>query len=68
MSDLRYSEIISTNITHRVFTAQKYINQTEFALSEGVTILKTIEDYLQIPFTLPKLDQAAIPDFSVEGL
>lgn len=33
----------------------------EFALNEGRSALKTLEDMFKIKYTLPKIDQAAIP-------
>lgn len=71
VSDFEYKEFIATkefSTTQRVFTSKEYINQTSYSLVEGITILKAIENYLQVPFTLPKLDHAAIPDTKVGGL
>lgn len=53
--------------THRVFANDRVINHTSYALVEGITILKALENYLQVSFALPKLDQAAIPDSKVGG-
>lgn len=71
VSDFEYREFIATKenpTTQRVFTIKEYVNQTSYALTEAITILKAIENYLQVPFTLSKLDHASIPDTRVGGL
>lgn len=52
----------------RVFTHKSYLNQTKHALLEGEALLKAISDYVQVPYSLSKMDQAAIPDFRSGGL
>lgn len=54
----------STGFPHRVFARPNAINQTGLTLEAGEKILTAIETFLDVPFTLPKMDQAAIPDFS----
>lgn len=71
VSDFESNEFIATNeypTTQRVFTRHEYINQTSHGLVEGITIFKAIENYLQVPFMLPKIDQVAIPGSRIEGL
>lgn len=71
VSDFEYNEFIATNdfpTTQRIFTSKDYINQTSYSLVEAITTLKAIGNYLQFPFTLSKLDHAAIPDIRVGGL
>lgn len=46
-----------------IYTSQETLNQTQYGLTEGVAILNALEKYLNVPYGLPKLDQAAIPDF-----
>lgn len=54
--------------THRVFANDKVINHTSYALVEAITILRALENYLQVSFPLPKIDQAVIPDSKVGGI
>lgn len=71
VSEFEYREFNATNglpTTQRVFTSKDYINQTSYALIEGVTLLNAIGNYLQIPFVLQKLDHASIPYTWVGGL
>ncbi|KAM6980560.1 endoplasmic reticulum aminopeptidase 1-like [Aplochiton taeniatus] len=46
-----------------VFVGSHHINQTQHALQAAVELLDFYEEYFQIPYSLPKLDLVAIPDF-----
>lgn len=46
----------------RTYAPANYINQTRYALTETVPILKAITKYLETPFAISKLDQVAIWD------
>lgn len=70
VSDFECNEFKGTDgfpTTQRVFTRHDYINQTSHALVEAITILTAIGNYVGVPFTLPKLDQVAIPGSRIEG-
>ncbi len=43
-------------------------NETKLALDSGAIMLAGLEDYYQIPYPLPKMDQVAIPDFYYGGM
>ncbi len=47
----------------RVFATPGKKDQCAFALDVGVRVLEYFEDYFSIPYPLPKLYMAAIPDF-----
>lgn len=71
VSDFVYKESVVSNtnpVRQRVYTNAQQINQTDYALSEGVKILNAIADYLDVKFSLSKMDQVAIPDFKAGGL
>lgn len=73
VSDFKNTETISnvgnevTPFRHRVFAKPQEVNNTEYALAEGERILNAIADYVQTEFSIPKMDQAAIPQFSAGG-
>lgn len=71
VSDFQYAEknVSDSNpIYQRVFTSKNKLNQTAYALDEGVKILNAISKYVSVEFTLKKMDQAAIPNFRAGGL
>lgn len=47
---------------HRIFARPTAMNDTNFALESSVLITKALEEYLQIDYTMAKMDQVAIPD------
>lgn len=41
----------------RIFATPTAYNETEFLLGESEKAVKVLENYLQLPYALPKLDQ-----------
>lgn len=71
VSDYTFTRINATdenNTTQRVFANKESIDQTSYALIEGIHILKAMENTLQVPFSLPKLDHASITYTVVGGM
>lgn len=69
VSDLDYREFDATNeysTKHRAFAIKDYVNQTSFALNFGADVVKTLNHYLNVPYTLPKLDHSVIPGISCD--
>ncbi|KAK4769586.1 hypothetical protein SAY86_027736 [Trapa natans] len=54
----------SDGIKVRVYTQIGKIHQGKFALHVAVKILELYEGYFGVPYSLPKLDMIAIPDFA----
>jgi len=52
----------------RVLTTPGKKEQGRFALDVGIRALEFYEDYFCIPYPLPKLDMAAIPDFAAGAM
>lgn len=71
VSDFEYKEnkmsFDGTTFRHRVFAKPTEVKNTGYALDEGEHILNAIANYVQIYFSLPKMDQAAIPEFRAGG-
>ena len=64
VADLEYIETTTKNGTlMRVFATPGNKERCEFALEVSTKALEYFEDYFGIPYPLPKMDLAAIPDF-----
>ncbi len=55
-------------VPHRVFARPNAINQSSLILDAGVKILDAIGNYLGVDYSLPKMDQVAVPDFSAGAM
>jgi aminopeptidase N len=56
------------NGSFAVWTRRDAIEQADYALQVGPSILKYFEQYFQIPFPLPKIDMVALPDFAAGAM
>lgn len=66
VSDYEYTEKVASDnnpYPQRVFTTKNKLHQTQYALNEGVNVLNAIENYLQVPYSLPKIDQTVVPNY-----
>jgi aminopeptidase N len=52
----------------RVYARKQLIDSAEYAMSIGPRVLKFYGDYFTIPYPLPKMDLAAIPDFAAGAM
>ncbi|XP_033739761.1 aminopeptidase Ey-like [Pecten maximus] len=53
----------TNNVLFGVYTTPANINQTGLALQLGSSLLDSFEEYFNISFSLPKLDNVGLPDF-----
>ena len=58
-----YESIDGRNVSIRLWTRSDKLNQLEFAISKVPKILAALENYLNVPYSLPKLDLVAIPGY-----
>lgn len=64
--DFTYVQDTTGRVPHRVFASPQSILDGEAALAIEVSgrILSMFEEYLGVNYTLPKMDQSVIPNFS----
>lgn len=70
VSDFKFVDNLPTSkLRHRVYANPKIYETGQYAVAEGEKVLDAIASYLRVPFSLPKMDQVAIPDpdFSAGG-
>lgn len=61
VTDFRFrANEANSSLPMRVFATPNAYNRTGFLLSEGEKAVKALENYLQVPYALPKLDQIAL--------
>lgn len=70
VSDFSFTESTGEFVHQRVFGRPESIANGEgaFAIEVSGKILRGFEDYLGVNYSLPKMDQAAIPDFAAGEL
>ncbi|XP_031626298.1 puromycin-sensitive aminopeptidase-like, partial [Contarinia nasturtii] len=62
VSNFAFKEQLDHNgLKHRVFVKPTEIENAYFAVNESAKILNAFSDYLQVNYSLPKMDQIAIP-------
>lgn len=65
VSDFEYLENeFDGRVPHRTLARPNAVHLTEFALRTGVDMLDALNGYIGVNYTLPKMDQAAVPGFS----
>lgn len=67
VSDFPHKTSSNGTFTHRIFTPPRDIENAQRGLEDGVKILKAFENYLNVGFSFPKMDQVDVPQFAAGG-
>lgn len=63
VSDFPYLSDPNATIPHRAFARPNGINNSEFILNVGNQMMDELVKYFGVNYSLPKIDQVAIPNF-----
>lgn len=58
-----YQSIDGRNVSIRIWTHSHKFDRLDFAVSMVPKVIRAFEEYLNVPYSLPKLDMIAIPGF-----
>lgn len=61
--ETRYHSITGKNVTIRLWTSHHQMSRLDFALNLAPKVMQTLENYLNTPYSLPKLDMITIPGY-----
>lgn len=62
ISEFESKSLINKNgFEHRIFAQPNGMAAADFGLTVGLRTMDAFEEYLGVKFTLPKMDQAAVP-------
>lgn len=67
ISDLRNITNAPNYFPHRIFVRAQDLDAAEFGLAHGDVLLDALQDYVQVNYSLPKMDQIAISDMHFTG-
>lgn len=59
---------IGGNSTIYTFSRPDYLNQIQYVSGEVPKLLKTMEDFTESRYEMPKLDLFAVPDFKSDAI
>lgn len=68
VSDYAYLEDATVEPKQRVYSQPPKIEDSRYALQAGVAIMKGLEDYLNVPYSISKMDQFGIPQFAAGAM
>lgn len=68
VSDFSYISSPNSTVPQRIFARSNIINSSEFVLNVGIQMMDELVNYFGVNYSLPKMDQAGIPNFRYGGM
>lgn len=68
VSDMKNMTNAPNRFPHRIFVPQPDLDAAEYGLKHSEIVLNTLQQYLQVNFSMPKMDQAVVPDMYSWGI
>lgn len=62
------SSSVTRDLPQRTFARPDSVHQATLMLNAGERIMDALQEYFGVNYTLPKMDQAGIPDFSAGAM
>lgn len=68
VSDFESKTRSNGRIVQRVFARPNAIQHGDYGLDTGLKVMEALENYFGIPYSFPKMDQVAVPDFEAGAM
>lgn len=68
ISDLKNISNAPGHFPHRFFTQEKLLDAADYGLLHGESALSTLQNYVNVNYSLPKMDQVVVPNLAFPAM